>query len=31
MYNEYIVYSVKQIRMKYLIKMKFNYKQGLFY
>ena len=27
-YNEFIVYDVSQIRMKYLIKIKFNYKNG---
>jgi len=26
MYNEYIVYDIKQIKVKYLLKMKFNYK-----
>jgi hypothetical protein len=26
MYNEYIVYDIAQAKMKYLIKMRFNYK-----
>ena len=25
-YNEYIVYDVSQVRMRYLLKVKFNYK-----
>ncbi len=25
-YNEFIVYDVKQIKMKYLVKVKFNFK-----
>ena len=27
-YNEYIVYDTRQIRMKYLIKVRFNFKWG---
>ena len=28
LYNEYIVYSVDQIRQRYLLKVQFNYKRG---
>ena len=28
LYNEYIVYSVDQIRQRYLLKVRFNYKRG---
>uniref|UniRef100_A0A915KN97 Poly [ADP-ribose] polymerase n=1 Tax=Romanomermis culicivorax TaxID=13658 RepID=A0A915KN97_ROMCU len=27
LYNEYIVYDVNQIKMKYLVKIEFNYKR----
>ena len=30
LYNEYIVYSVDQIRQRYLLKVKFNFKRGGF-
>ncbi|XP_040207277.1 poly [ADP-ribose] polymerase 1 [Rana temporaria] len=29
MYNEYIVYDIAQVNLKYLLKLKFNYKGGL--
>ena len=28
LYNEFIVYDVKQVRMKYLVKLKFKYRSG---
>ncbi|KXS13693.1 PARP-domain-containing protein [Gonapodya prolifera JEL478] len=31
LYNEYIVYDTKQIRIRYIIRVKFNYKQGTFW
>jgi hypothetical protein len=31
LYNEYIVYDVAQIRQRYLLKIKFNFKRGGFY
>lgn len=27
-YNEYVVYDIAQVKMKYLVKMKFNYNRG---
>ena len=31
LYNEYIVYSVDQIRQRYMLKVQFNYKRGGFW
>ena len=31
LYNEYIVYDVAQIRQRYLLKIKFNFRRGGFY
>ena len=31
LYNEYIVYSVDQIRQRYMLKVQFNFKRGGFW